>query len=445
MASSVGARGTWLSGVTVVGGWQSVRRLQPCHLLVVLAVGFILLLVAFRPFDLLTENGAAGDDFRSKRPVPVAPIRRPPPQPPPPPAPPPAPAPPPIIDPRRTLLSTPGTVPSLTLTAGHSDGPLPITATAISAPSDLRERLRRTHPSDPPPSPAPSPADVSRRSSSLCSTGGGGGGVNCCRVRWTNETIECRPLQLYWYDPLPHIEWMGLEPARNYYTIFIEFLRTNVTRTADPSAADYFILPINLIFWQSANRPPPINDSSLVHLRTASRYGQKHVLLSFGDFCQRRHNCRWDYTGGGRAYNKPYRWLDDRFALVTFQSVDDLLPGIDLPSWPFVLSDGRTRPDPERRDFLYSFAGNIDYWYALPRTHIRGGRLKVLQKLTANRTDVFIGETDEAKKRFGDSNAHIYLFQRSVFVLCPAGFGRWTFRQAEAIQYGAIPVFIADG
>ncbi len=260
----------------------------------------------------------------------------------------------------------------------------------------------------------------------------------------TNDTALCRPLQLFWYDPLPHVEAIGLEPARQYYAVFIDFLR-RLNTTRDPSQADYFVVHINLIFWQTANQHPPINDSTLPHLATQSG-GQRHLLLSFGDFCQRHHNCRWDFTGGGRAYKVPYRWLDSRFSLLTFQSCDDLLPGIDWPFWPFVLKDQRTRPDPPTRDLLYSFAGSMNYWYALPPTHIRGGRLVRLQKLVANRTDVFIGETTDATARYGATDGnHIYLFQRSVFVLCPAGFGRWTFRQAEAVLYGAIPVFIADG
>lgn len=36
------------------------------------------------------------------------------------------------------------------------------------------------------------------------------------------------------------------------------------------------------------------------------------------------------------------------------------------------------------------------------------------------------------------------LMARSVFALCPRGYGKSSFRIAEAIQYGAIPVYISD-
>jgi hypothetical protein len=34
---------------------------------------------------------------------------------------------------------------------------------------------------------------------------------------------------------------------------------------------------------------------------------------------------------------------------------------------------------------------------------------------------------------------------RSVFTLCPAGYGRWTYRFIEALLMGSIPVILADG
>lgn len=39
---------------------------------------------------------------------------------------------------------------------------------------------------------------------------------------------------------------------------------------------------------------------------------------------------------------------------------------------------------------------------------------------------------------------YCYLMARSVFALCPRGYGKSSFRIAEAIQYGAIPVYISN-
>lgn len=33
----------------------------------------------------------------------------------------------------------------------------------------------------------------------------------------------------------------------------------------------------------------------------------------------------------------------------------------------------------------------------------------------------------------------------SVFTLCPAGYGRWTFRFIEALENSSIPIIISDG
>lgn len=39
---------------------------------------------------------------------------------------------------------------------------------------------------------------------------------------------------------------------------------------------------------------------------------------------------------------------------------------------------------------------------------------------------------------------YCHIMARSVFALCPRGYGKSSFRIAEAIQYGAIPVYISD-
>lgn len=43
-----------------------------------------------------------------------------------------------------------------------------------------------------------------------------------------------------------------------------------------------------------------------------------------------------------------------------------------------------------------------------------------------------------------DTYAFCKLLSRSVFTLCPRGFGPSSFRIAEALQYGSIPVYISD-
>ena len=40
---------------------------------------------------------------------------------------------------------------------------------------------------------------------------------------------------------------------------------------------------------------------------------------------------------------------------------------------------------------------------------------------------------------------YVELMQRSIFALCPRGYGKTSFRICEALQLGAIPVYIHDG
>ena len=81
----------------------------------------------------------------------------------------------------------------------------------------------------------------------------------------------------------------------------------------------------------------------------------------------------------------------------------------------------------ERRDVFLSFQGRFD-------THrIRRDMLKVFEKSNG----VVI-------RRSGAHSDYVKLLQRSVFALCPRGFGNTSFRLWESLQAGAIPVYIGD-
>jgi hypothetical protein len=80
----------------------------------------------------------------------------------------------------------------------------------------------------------------------------------------------------------------------------------------------------------------------------------------------------------------------------------------------------------------------------LPRDHVRGpGRIDVWRALGAA-GDAFVGTLPEARRRFGAAFHHSQLYGRSRFVLCPAGYARWSFRLSEAIGSGAVPVILSD-
>ena len=214
----------------------------------------------------------------------------------------------------------------------------------------------------------------------------------------------------------------------------------------DPAEADFFFVPLNLISFQFANvvaKPAAaLPDPYDVIGRLAHLDRGRHLLLSTGDFGQRRRS-PYEFAGPGRAYPQLYPWLDERFQLLAFESTADLWPG-DIALLPWV-----QRPREEwwrrrwsrARDLRFSFAGALAY-PQLPSDHIRGGRLA---SIAGAGDDHFVGSAEEARQRFGWAGSDRNILRRSVFAICPAGFGRWTFRLAQAVYYGAIPVVVSDG
>ncbi len=63
---------------------------------------------------------------------------------------------------------------------------------------------------------------------------------------------------------------------------------------------------------------------------------------------------------------------------------------------------------------------------------------KDMVKHLSNNADYFVSSEKRSLKDF------CQLLSKSVFTLCPRGFGETSFRIQEALQYGSIPVYISD-
>ena len=203
--------------------------------------------------------------------------------------------------------------------------------------------------------------------------------------------------------------------------------------TVDAREADYFFIPWFLTGWQFANLDP----IEFINLCPFLHKGN-HIFVATGDFGQRAET-RHEPKNPGRAYEKKYPWLDERFILLALESTPTLLPQ-DIGFLPYPI-----QPIPEPtgiRDLYLTFMGKLKH-QVLPPDHMRGGRLLTFRAGNTN-PDIIIGTPEELQEKFGKDITYHSIMARSYFTLCPAGCGRWTFRLNEALLNGSIPVILAD-
>ena len=204
--------------------------------------------------------------------------------------------------------------------------------------------------------------------------------------------------------------------------------------TTDPDEADLFFVPLFMAGWQFANHDPADFIASCAHLGRG-----RHVLLSSGDVGQRGES-RHELKHAGRAYEKKYAWLDDRFILLALESTP-LLHAQDVAFLPYAIRD--IAPLNLPRDLFASFMGAMSYTL-LPPEHIRGHMMLRLQARHAGDPRVMLGTPQEVAAANGRQLGYDEVMARSVFTLCPAGYGRWSFRFIEALLHGSIPVLLCD-
>jgi hypothetical protein len=217
--------------------------------------------------------------------------------------------------------------------------------------------------------------------------------------------------------------------------------------TSDPSRADYFFLPL---YWPAfeCNR---IELTETMEGLQFIRRKARHLIFSPWDTyprpLARRANpyCCVDYGQPDGAVRDGYyvdslRWLDERFTLLCYEASIDTLP-YDIGIYP-TLPLTPASPSSRRRPLLYSFAGSFTYFDG---DHVRGTESAPhWDDLRQTRRDAFVGTLDEARSRFGKDLDYLALPRASTFTLCPAGWGRWSFRMTEAILSGSIPIILAD-
>jgi organic radical activating enzyme len=221
-----------------------------------------------------------------------------------------------------------------------------------------------------------------------------------------------------------------LEYLHETYAYFKNFETTN------PEEADFFFVPLFMAGWQFANHDPHEFIALCTHLSRG-----RHILLATGDFGQRAESIH-EMKQKGRAYEKKYKWLDSRFTLLALESTR-LLYAQDVAILPYPTRD--IAPPPRQRDIFLSFMGVMSY-PQLPPSHIRGGRLAEIRALVdaGRQGSIVIGSPEQVASVLGQPTSPDEIMARSVFTLCAAGYGRWSFRFNEALLNGSIPVLLAD-
>jgi len=222
--------------------------------------------------------------------------------------------------------------------------------------------------------------------------------------------------------------------------------------TDNPNEADFFYIPICSILFEflDADISPLISK-----LEFLSR--GKHILFVSGDYSHRQRGSQ-ESIWPGRKYPNIYNWLDSKFILIALESTPSLLPS-DIAIFPyqdqeiqFSSSFSNSNPfdlsicNPEcnkyNSDLLYSFCGALSYGDHLVSGHIRG--IGGISSHVRVGKDYFIGSLQDAINVFGGDVSHHAIMRSSTFTLCPAGYGRWTFRWIEALLCNSIPIIMSN-
>jgi hypothetical protein len=208
--------------------------------------------------------------------------------------------------------------------------------------------------------------------------------------------------------------------------------------TTDLETADYFFVPIFLAGWQFVNHDP----FDIMKLYCKCLYRGNHIIVGTGDFGQRSatRNEMDQYSNPHRAYSEKYLWLDQRFVILALESTSTLLAN-DIAFLPYPRGGIRSVSD-HPRDIVASFVGKVTQ-PVLPASNIRSSAFDMFRKNLRNE-DIVILEASELRSRYPENPSTDAVMQRSLFVLCPEAYGRWTYRFMEALANGAIPLLLSD-
>lgn len=162
-----------------------------------------------------------------------------------------------------------------------------------------------------------------------------------------------------------------------------------------------------------------------------------------GDFSNRTRKKR-----KGNAYKRTYKWLE-KFHLLALESTDDLIPNHDIGIIPInTLLEKPISPLIDRLARI-SFLRQMNHPY-LSRRYVRRRMLKHFGERYQTKSatwilpELFESDIVHLLPLDNDPNPYRLLASRSIFTLCPAGYGSWTYRFFNAIQWGSVSILLSD-
>lgn len=221
--------------------------------------------------------------------------------------------------------------------------------------------------------------------------------------------------------------------SETFFSIYYFF--KNICFTKNYLEADFFFVPLNLLQFQYKSMDPK---SILNELKYFNLNNKNHILLALGDFSPRSKKNHYD-----KAYITTYDWLDN-FILLALESTSDLIEKQDIGIIPINTLTDKPFFNTNKRIFLYSFMGETEHKF-LPKYHVRR-KISLLIK----KEDILIERRLNNKirkkllKLYKTNNDYELVARNSIFTLCPAGLGKWTYRFFQSIIWGSIPVLFSD-
>lgn len=222
---------------------------------------------------------------------------------------------------------------------------------------------------------------------------------------------------------------------RTYSHILNLFFENKVSNQEE---AEFCLLPINLIDWQFDNLDPWIQISNLEFPENKPTF-----VVALGDFSNRTITNR-----NGNAYRKTYPWLD-KVHLLALESSQDLLPDKDIGIIPINTLEEEPLTPLSDRPIKASFLGSLSHPH-LPWNHIRRRMKRRFGKCYKSSNGIWVlenlteAENGILKASEEESDSYRALASKSVFTLCPAGYGSWTYRFFNSIKWGSIPILLSD-